>query len=374
MKQHIKSFVLLGIFSFLFSCSNTGTVPYSPAKVIDLEHHYYYTGYVDYMKTRTEYPYYRDGEGFWFGENCLNPVEFVYYWQHPFDEKPSSISLLTSLGSNRLQFMDYAGVTCAAVSTGSGIEELPLAESVRYAQETNNAIAEAVKQNPGRYVETICLPTPYVEESITELERAVNELGLKYWHTHSNYGKEALYQDKFKPLLAKCEELGVPIYIHPQSPYGDYLSVTTTLQGATFGYGVDVMRTVLLMILNGTFDTFPNLKVIVGHMAEFLPYCLGRMDNRISIITPEIDPAMSAKETIATYFQRGNLFMTTSGVYEEPVIECAIKTVGIDRIMLGTDFPYEDFKGAVDFIKNLPISDEDKDKILFKNAEKYILE
>jgi len=193
---------------------------YSPPKVIDLEHHYYLTDYVSYMKTRAEYPYYRDGQGFWFRNNCINPVEFVYPWQNPFTENPFSVPILNSLGSNRLQFMDYAGVSCAAVSAGSGIEELPLVESVKYAQETNNAVAEAVKQNPGRYVGTICLPTPYVEEAITELERAVKELGLKYWHTHSNYGKEALYQEKFKPLLAKCAELNVPIYIHPQSPYG----------------------------------------------------------------------------------------------------------------------------------------------------------
>lgn len=51
----------------------------------------------------------------------------------------------------------------------------------------------------------------------------------------------------------------------------------------------------------------------------------------------------------------------------------AIKTVSIDNIMLGTDYPYEDFKAAVDFIKNLSISNEDKDKILYKNAEEYIL-
>ncbi|GEM_PF-232371 len=373
MKLSVNSFLFLGLTCMLFSCSDDIKLPYSPTKVVDLEHHFYLSDYIDYMRTRTEYPYFRDGEGFWLRENCSNPVDFNYYWQHPFGEKLSSLSLLTSLESNRLQFMDYAGVTCAAVSSGSGIEELPLEESVKYAQKTNNAIAQAVKDNHGRYVGTISLPIPYVEESIRELERAVNELGLKYWHTHSNYGEEALYHEKFLPLLAKCAELNVPIYIHPQSPYGDYLTVTNTLQGAVFGYGVDVMRTVLLLIFNGTFDKFPNLKIIVGHMAEFLPYCLGRIDNRIGTITPEIDPTMIAKESVANYFKRGNIYMTTSGVYEEPVIDCAIKTVGIDKIMFGSDFPYEDFKGAVDFIKSLPISDEDKDKIFYKNAEKYIL-
>ena len=65
--------------------------------------------------------------------------------------------------------------------------------------------------------------------------------------------------------------------------------------------------------------------------------------------------------------------MTTSGIDDEITVETAIKSVGIDNIMFGTDYPYEDFKHAVDFVKSLNISDEDKEKIFYKNAEKYIL-
>ena len=68
-----------------------------------------------------------------------------------------------------------------------------------------------------------------------------------------------------------------------------------------------------------------------------------------------------------------NILMTTSGIDDEITVETAIKSVGIDNIMFGTDYPYEDFKHAVDFVKSLNISDEDKEKIFYKNAEKYIL-
>lgn len=377
MKKTLLIIAALVLVAFSSCKKEDNTVEptvYSTTKVIDLEHHYYNQEFIDCLETRTELPYYRPGEGIWIREGSSNPIDFIYPWKNPFTENPHSLDLLTSLGENRLKFIDYAGVTLAAVSSGSCIEELPLEEAVLCAQKTNNAIAEAVKLHPDRYVGTISLPTPYVEEAIAELERAVNELGLKYWHTHSNYGDECLFNEKFEPLIAKCAELNVPIYIHPQSPYGDYLIETgNTLAGATFGYGVDVARTTLRLILNGVFDKYPNLKIIVGHMGEFIPYCLGRMDNRISWITPEIDSTVYSKETLGTYFERGNIFVTTSGVFEEPVMTCAISTIGIDRIMFGTDFPYEDFKGAVDFVKNLPISNEDKDKIFYKNAETYIL-
>jgi len=377
MKKTLLIIAALVLVAFTSCKKEDNTVEptvYTATKVIDLEHHFYNQDFLDYLETRTEFPYYRPGEGIWIREGISNPIDFIYPWQNPFTENPHSLDLLVSLGENRLEFMKYAGVTLAAVSTSSCIEEIPLEESVLHAQKTNNAIAEAVKLHPDSYVGTICLPTPYVEEAIAELERAVNELGLKYWHTHSNYGAECLFDEKFEPLIAKCAELNVPIYIHPQSPYGDYLNETgNALSGAAFGYGVDVARTTLRLILNGVLDDYPNLKIIVGHMGEFIPYCLGRMDNRISIMTPEIDSTVYSKETLGTYFARGNIFVTTSGVFEEPVMTCAISTIGIDRIMFGTDFMAEDFKGAVDFVKNLPISNEDKDKIFYKNAETYIL-
>ena len=64
---------------------------------------------------------------------------------------------------------------------------------------------------------------------------------------------------------------------------------------------------------------------------------------------------------------------TTSGIFDPSVVLFAIDKIGIDRIMLGTDFPYENFRDAVKFVKELPISDEDKAKILYENAETYIL-
>jgi len=65
--------------------------------------------------------------------------------------------------------------------------------------------------------------------------------------------------------------------------------------------------------------------------------------------------------------------MTTSGISDPSTVTCAINSIGIDNIIFGSDYPYEIVKEEVDFIKSLPISNEDKDKIFYKNAEKYVL-
>ncbi|HJJ48015.1 MAG TPA: amidohydrolase family protein, partial [Methanocorpusculum sp.] len=230
--------------------------------------------------------------------------------------------------------------------------------------------AEAVKKYPGRFLGTITLPAPYVEESIAELERCVNELGLQYWHTHSNYGSEYLYEEKFEPLLAKCAELNVPIYLHPNYPSDEYLLDSgTSFAGAVFGFGADVMKTSYRLIVSGLFDKYPNLTLILGHMGEYYPYSLTRMDNRID----SGDPYFKCKENLTYYFNNKNILVTTSGITDPNTITCAINSIGVDSIMFATDYPYENVKEQVDFIMALPISNEDKDKIFYKNAEKYVL-
>jgi len=219
---------------------------------------------------------------------------------------------MTDIDQIRIAEMDYADLTIASLSHGSGIEDLSREEAVKFARVANDTIAAAVKRYPDRFVGTICLPSPYVEESVAELERAVKVLGLKYWHTHSNYSTHYIYEEQMEPIFAKCAELDVPFYIHPTNPACEYLTDSgISFASAGFGYGVDVMKNAIRIIISGIFDP------------------------KVVLLTME--------------------------------------SIGIDNIMLGSDYPYEDLKASVDFIKNLPISDEDKDKILYKNAEKYIL-
>ena len=379
MKKPILLTVVIAAICLLASCNGAEEQSYTPARVIDMEHHMFNAELIDYLRTRTDFPYCEDAAGIWYHDGSLLPiavnVQTTYKVSEASTGKPM-ISLLLDMDDIRLVDMETAGVTTAVVSSGEGPEFLPKDEAVKYARMANDAMAEAMKKHPGTFVGSITLPTPYVEESLEELERAAKELGLKYWHTHSNYGHTYLYEKKYEPILAKCAELGIPFYIHPSYPTTDYLTnYGTMLSTAGFGFGVDVMKTAICVILNGTFDRYPDLKMILGHTGEFLPFCLDRMDDRFAIAerNGNPDPYVNNKRTFTDLVKDGNILVTTSGIFDPLVMEFIIKKVGIDKIMLGTDYPYEDFKAAVDFIKNLPISNEDKDKILYKNAEKYIL-
>ncbi|MBW1767624.1 MAG: amidohydrolase family protein, partial [Deltaproteobacteria bacterium] len=80
---------------------------------------------------------------------------------------------------------------------------------------------------------------------------------------------------------------------------------------------------------------------------------------------PAARPSISKKPS---EYLKNNVFVTTSGNYYEPAFMCTREAMGIDRILLGTDYPYEDSDECIDFIERLPLSQEDKEKIYFKNA------
>lgn len=375
-----KNLLLISVVAFMaISCANgrtenAGLADYTPTKSIDLEHHFYDRDFVDFLKTRTECPYYRVGEGVQFFETMNLPLDAGCAISGcPGQEQISMVDVMCDLGEDRVAALDYAGVTTACLSTSDGIESglLSCEDAVKYARMTNDAVARAVKEYPGRFIGTICLPMPYVEESLAELDRAVNELGLSYWHTHSNYGKHYLYESQFEPILARCAELGIPFYLHPgysEDPFlSDFVLATTS-----YAFTVEVMKVALKLVLNGTFDRYPNLRMILGHMGEFFPYCLDRLNNRAAALHTLANTTVS-NEDFTYYFKNKNIFMTTSGIYDPKVVMFVIDEIGVDNILLGSDYPYENFKASVDFVKCLPISNEDKDKILYKNAEKYIL-
>ena len=337
-------------------------------KIIDFEHHYYLPELIDWLGKRTEPPYYNEKGGIFYRKNMNVPIDPL-----KLNTEYSLHDEITDTGELRLRIMDEGGVDVAAISTSGLIEELPRKESIYFARKTNDAIAEAVKRHPDRFIGTICLPVLYVEDAIKELDRAVNELGLKYWHTHSNYGAHYLYEPQFEPILARCAELNIPFYLHPIAPSNDFLlNLGAAFAGAAFGFGADTMKTSIGLIIGGLFDRHPNLRMILGHMGEFYPYDLDRMDNRFSVFG-KFDPYVKCEGTFTDYFKNKNILMTTSGIFDPTTALCAIHKLGVENIVFGSDYPYENFKASVDFVSELPLSISDKHKIFHENGEKYIL-
>ena len=170
-------------------------------KKIDFETHFATQSWVDALYENKGYPRFeRDPD--------TNSLRLVY---HPAAREPygdALIEKLLDLGESRLQRMDAAGVDVAVISlTTPGVEQFEAAQGIKMAREANDILAAAIAAHPDRYQGFAALPIQDTDASVRELERAVKELGLKGWKTHSNYGASYLDDKRYWPVLAKCEEL-----------------------------------------------------------------------------------------------------------------------------------------------------------------------
>jgi predicted TIM-barrel fold metal-dependent hydrolase len=329
---------------------------------IDFEAHFVTREYVKTMEENQGYPRYI------IDENTKNRR----LWYTPDVGEPLGDELLNKLldtGEKRLAIMDEAGVDVQVLSlTSPGVERFAPLLGADLAKRTNDALAEVINKHPDRFMGFAALAPSDPEGAADELERAVKELGLKGWKTHSNYGDSYLDDDQYWPILEKAAELGVPIYLHPAIPAIPALrKYGFALGGAPFGFGIETSICMMRLIYSGVFDRFPGLTIMLGHLGEGLPFLLQRID--FAYVRPyfHADARPDLKRKPSDYLKE-NMFVTTSGNYLQAAFMCTYEAMGLDRILLSTDYPYEDPKECMAFLENLPISQDDKNRIYSLNA------
>jgi predicted TIM-barrel fold metal-dependent hydrolase len=197
-------------------------------------------------------------------------------------------------------------------------------------------------------------------------------LGLSGIMINSHTGGHYLDEPQFSPLLDAAEANHAPIYLHPRVP--SMLSAYSSygMSGAIWGYQAEAGLHAMRLILSGSLDRNPDLKIVLGHIGEGIPYWLRRIDNRHAFaqrVTGAATPMPKLRLTPSEYFRR-NFVLTTSGMDDPDVLELALRAVGDDNIMFAIDYPYEETESAVAFLKNAPLTEIQREKISHKTAER----
>jgi predicted TIM-barrel fold metal-dependent hydrolase len=283
---------------------------------------------------------------------------------------------LCDLDSLRIADMDAAGIDMQVVSlTSPGTEQVSAEEAKAIARDTNDFAAEAVKKYPHRFAAFAALPTPDPKAAADELERTVKQYGFKGAVINGHVGGRYLDEPLFAPILECAEALNVPIYLHPTRPpqpvvqtyyTGNFAPETAFLLAiAAWGWHIETAIHVIRLIASGTFDRYPKLQVIVGHMGEGLPFMQQRMDRVLSPQATKLQRPFSA-------YLRENVHYTFSGFNYPAVFQLLLAEVGIERIMFSADYPYQPMQEAQDFLDQLPISAAEKEQIAHGNAERLL--
>lgn len=292
---------------------------------------------------------------------------------------------LHDLSELRLRAMDEGEIEISVVSATSpsiqGISD-PEAQA-ETARAWNDYLAESIEANKKRLRAFACLPMRDTDSAIDELRRAVKELGFvgAMINGYDNSGNtEPIYYDapEYLEFWKAAEDLGVPVYIHPR-PVPDDRETTykpyAELKSASWGFHIETAEHVLRLILSGLFDKVPNLRIILGHMGEMLPFWCWRIDHRIQREGWDGETAAQngrPRNLSVTEYIKRNVYCTTSGFFYTPALDYVLKVSGPERIMYSVDYPYEDPAEANKWFSTLEYAPEILQAIAYDNAKKLL--
>jgi len=271
----------------------------------------------------------------------------------------------------RLPEMDANGVGVQVLSlTAPGIQAVTDAVvAVTDAKAANDYLAAVIAKHPGRFGGFAALPLQDPAAAAQELRRCVTQLKLSGALVNDHTNGHYLDELQFLPIWQALEELEVPLYIHPGAPPVDawnLLSGYPYLTGPIWGWGAQTAGHALRLVFGGVFDRHPKARIILGHMGEFLPFQLWRLDSRYKTLREQ-----KLERLPSEYFGR-NILITTSGVCSPAALAGAVMAVGEDAVLFSIDYPFESTEAAVCFLKSAPLSKVAREKIAGLNAARVL--
>src|SRR3982075_4035828 len=233
----------------------------------------------------------------------------------------------------------------------------------------NEKLAELCASKPDRFAAFASLTLQAPDLAVQELETAVKKQGLKGAAIGGVVNGVEFSDPKFHPVWAKAEQLGVPLFIHPQGvPELSKRFSGNGWLGNNIGNPLEKTIALSHLIFEGTLDRFPGLKVIAAHGGGFLPSYADRSDHACMVGPKGCDPNVKLNKQPTEYLKQ---IYFDSLIFSPEAIRHLVAQVGAGQVVLGSDYPYPWQLQPVDHIfASASLSDDDKADILGRTAAK----
>ncbi len=254
-------------------------------------------------------------------------------------------------------------------------------KAVELAKMANDGMAELVARYPDRFVcAAACLPMNDIDAALKEVDRAIKDLGFRGVQVLTPVVDKPMDALEFMPLYEKMSGYDLPLWIHPyrEETYADYKSESRSKYRIfhRFGWPYETTAAMARLVYSGVLEKFPNLKFITHHCGAMLPF----LESRASIM-PDAAELQSGEiyaritKPPLDYFKK--FYADTANIRPSGLM-CGYQFFGADHIIFGTDMPYGAQSGefflrqAMDGVKQMDISEADKDKIFADSARKIL--
>ncbi len=277
--------------------------------------------------------------------------------------------------SIRLKEMENSGVNFQVLSlTNPWVDFLDPKLSAKIAKHNNDELSQICHEHPNKFAALATLPYGDEGAAIEELDRSVQELGLRGAIIGSNLDGEPIHSKRLWSIYERMAALGVPLFIHPTAPVTGQELLLENFMILTIGFPMDTSVAVLKMIYAGVFDKIPNLKIICAHVGGVLPFLAGRLDGAY-LTLPGLKNLI--RNPPSYYLKRMYFDAVTyvSGARDQNLtLEYARSFVDTERLLFGSDYPFTLGTPAdgVKVVKDSTMSDSEKEKILGSNAVKFL--
>lgn len=235
----------------------------------------------------------------------------------------------------------------------------------------NEKLAELCASKPDRFAGFASLTLQAPDLAVQELEIAVKSQGLKGAAIGDVVDGAEFSDPKFHPVWAKAEELGVPLFIHPQGvPELNKRFAGNGWLLNTIGNPLGTTLALSHLIFEGTFDRHPGLKVIAAHGGGYLPSYADRSDHPCLVGPKGCNPDVKLKKKPTEYLRQ---IYFDSLVFSSEAIRHLATQVGASQLVLGSDYPYPWELHPVDHIFGCEsLSEDEKADVLGRTAAKLL--
>ncbi len=225
----------------------------------------------------------------------------------------------------RLALMDRIGVDTQVLSISATQPYLPdPGDAVEAARLANDRYAEVVAAHPTRFAAFAALPLPHLDESMAELRRCLDDLGMVGVTLGCSIAGHQLSDPLFDPLYAELDRRRSTIFVHPCG--GGLLSEAFDRRGrleVVVGFYLEDTLAAVQLAEAQVPSRFPSMKIIIPHLGGMAPMLVARLKRAAPQLLGELQ---------RLYFDTLN---------DQPeVVACACEALGTERLVYGTDFPY----------------------------------
>ncbi len=254
----------------------------------------------------------------------------------------------------RIEKMDAAGVDIAIISlTAPNVYWGTAQQSAAAARIVNDEYAEAQARYPGRIRWFASLPWDDPDRALTELHRAIGNGALGVCMLTNIKGRE-LIDPRYAPVWAEIDRIDAPVFIHPTTPFVDGFGLGEYGLANTIGFTTDTTTCFAKFLLSGFFERYRKVRPIASHGGGSLPFLMGRLDRMWEVAARRRD----IQQPPSTYLRR---IYFDSIVYDQRTMDFLVATVGADRVLYGSDYPFRlgDMAGVLGRVNALPLAARD---------------